>query len=202
MNSPFQRDKVCILAREDTNSALMLAREISDPWYRTQALSWVLRFAKEDHLNIAKEVSVSASSGKDSYQRSASRTWEVAALAQSGFNEEAKIALSEALKEALLTTPNSSRAEALILLMQAAYQINDQVVTQVAELIRKNCRAEDHWRCKRALTDLEGFLSGKRIPRMFFWESNSIEEPAWYKDLIMDTNSQQGASHNERKHSS
>ena len=169
MSSTLQRDQASGLAKTNPNKALDIARKVSEPWYRAQALSWVARFTDADPVSIAREASKAASVCDDSYKQSAVRSWEVAALAERGFTSEAKKALKETLNVAITVQPISSRSEALFHLFQAAFAISDAEAAKVHSILIETCPAGEHWRCKRAIRDAAQMISGELQPRKFFW---------------------------------
>lgn len=89
MSATLQRDQACLLARSDPRKALEKAKSVSEPWFRAQALAWVVRFTDADPREIATLAAKAAAEGADDYQRSAVRAWEVAALGERGFKQEA-----------------------------------------------------------------------------------------------------------------
>ena len=159
MTATLQRDKVSKLAKCDCAQALRVAREISDPWFRAQALSHVARFMVDDPCPIAHEAACAAQQCDDSFKRSAVRAWEIAALAERGRAEKARQTLHAAMTEALLTTPASSQSEALILLLHAAARIGLTETLFVAEVLRNVLSADTHWRCTRAVKDAVAIIT-------------------------------------------
>jgi hypothetical protein len=105
----------------------------------------------------------------DDYKRSAVRAWEIAALAERKCLTEARNSLREALALAKRIQPPSSRSEALLLLLQAAFRIGPENAAKVYETLKASCHAEEHWRCKRALRDGGMMISEELQPRSFFW---------------------------------
>lgn len=163
------RDRVQQLAKTDSAAALALARSIELPWYKAQALSWIARYSETETRAVAEEAAATASRGDDAYQRVAVRAWKIAALAERELEMEARLSLNSALAEAPMVEPSGSRAEAFILLLQAALRIGVEEGNQVcAELVR-NCGENTHWRCKRALKNAKKLSSGETRPRRFFW---------------------------------
>lgn len=169
MSSTLQRDEACELAKTNPGKALERAMQISDPWFRAQALSWVARFTDGDTMEIAQEVAKAASECEDAYQRSAVKAWEVVALAERFFKTQAQEALHLGIELAGTVQPLSSRSDALFLLLQAAISISQEEAKTVFDQISSSCPAEEHWRCKRNLRDAEQMLAGKMAARPFFW---------------------------------
>ena len=169
VSATAERDRVHGLAKTDPKEALTSARNIGEPWFRAQALAWVARFTTNDPVPIATEAARAASKCDDYYKRSAVRAWEIAALAERGYKKEARKSLVEASTLAREVLPISSRGEALMLLLQAAFRIDKVEADKVYRMLEAGCPADEHWRCKRALRDAELMISSEMPPRPFFW---------------------------------
>ncbi|MES2571983.1 MAG: hypothetical protein V4710_18255 [Verrucomicrobiota bacterium] len=169
MSATLQRDQASNLAKSNPKKALDMARKVDDPWFRAQALSWVARFTDGDPIAIASEAAKAAEKCNDDYKKSAVRAWEIAALAERGCMSEAGKRLSEAVRGAKKAIPASSRSEAFILLMQAAFAISRKDAVQVYEVLIATCSPDEHWRCKRAIRDGGRMISGELNSRSFFW---------------------------------
>lgn len=170
MSATLQRNHASTLAKSNPKKALDQARKVHEPWFRAQALSWVARFTDGDPVAIASEAARAAQECEDDYRKSAVRAWEVAALAERGSTAEARKSLSEALKLAKRIESVSSRSEALLLLMQAAFRIGRDEAMRAYALLKESCPVEEHSRCcKRAVRDGERMISGTQEPRPFFW---------------------------------
>jgi hypothetical protein len=168
MSATHERDHAIKLAKTDPGKALLKARMVSEPWFRAQALSWVARFTDGDPITTAAEAAIAASEGDDEYKRSAVRSWEIAALAERHCSTEARKSLSEAVQLARTIHPISSRSEALLLLIQAAFSIDRAQAAIVKEVLESSCPANEHWRCKRARREAQKMIDGEMKPRMFF----------------------------------
>ncbi len=169
MSATLQRDHACQLAKTSPKKALDKAREMSDPWFRAQALSCVARYTDSDPIMIVAQATKAASQCDDDYKRSAVRAWEVAALAERSLLPQARKALREATKLAKCVQPISSRSESLYLLMQAAFSISRDDAAAVLAELRAGCPVGEHWGCKRALRDAEKMMAGEIAPRPFYW---------------------------------
>lgn len=169
MTATHQRDQASSLAKSSPAAAIAIARGIDKPWFRAQALAWVARFTDEDPVAVAGEAAEAAKECEDRYQQTAVRAWEVAALAERGYTSEARNCLSETLTTIRSVEPTSSRSEALMLLLQAAFAIDRDDALCVHEMLKSTCPAEEHWRCKRAHRDAAFLISGEQTPRPFFW---------------------------------
>ena len=169
MTATSQRDQAIRFAKTDPRRALLKARSISESWFRAQALAAVARFTDAAPEPIAAEAAKAAAAGDDDYQRSAVRAWEIAALGERQCHEKAKQALRDALITAQQIKQSSSRSEAFLLLMQAAFTIDRDTAANVSAQLAQFCPTSDHWRCKRAATHATQMLEGKLEPRKFFW---------------------------------
>lgn len=169
MSATQQRDQAIRAARVSPKDALKAARHVSDPWFRAQALSWVARFTDADVIAIAAEAEKAAAEGKDRYQQTAVRAWEIAALAERHYLSEARERLCDTLLVARYVEPASSRSEALLLLLQAGAKITAEDAKNVYEVMKASCQREAHWRCNRALRNGAKMLTGELQPRPFFW---------------------------------
>ncbi len=68
--------------------------------------------------------------------------------------------MSEAVALAKRVEPASSRSEALLLLLQAAFKIGRDEAERVYEILKASCPVDEHWRAKRAVRDGGRMLSG------------------------------------------
>ncbi len=161
------RDKVSQLAKSNEEEAAKVAKTIDDAWFRAQAWAHIARWAAEPTL-YAQQAAKAASQGKDDYQRSAVRSWEIAALAERGLFAEAVTSLNEAVGIAKTVEPMSSRSESLVLLLQAAFKISLDHAAKVHKVIETDCDST-HWRSVRAKKLSMELVQQKMPPREFFW---------------------------------
>lgn len=152
MTPTIYRDQVAELAKTDPDRAVKIAGKIQDPWFEAQAWSYLIRHAPKP-LRFSRKAAKAASRGKDDYQRSAVRAWEITALAERAYHKHAQAALAEAVELATSIENQGSRSEALILLFQAAFKISKNDAAAVAEVIRTTYDSS-HWRARRALEDV------------------------------------------------
>ena len=169
MSPTEQRDLAISLARRRPTEALLLARQVKDPWFRAQALSWVARFTDGDPVFIAAEAANAANQSDDNYKKCAVRAWEIAALAERDRIQQARNHLREILNATQNVEPASSRGEALLLLLQAGLKIAHEDAVNVFKVMEASCQPKEHWRCKRALRDGAKLISGDIPSRPFFW---------------------------------
>jgi hypothetical protein len=168
VNATLLRDQACAVAKQDCRKALAKARIIPDPWFRAQALACVARYTKDDPIAIAKQAAKAASECEDDYKKTAVRAWEIAALAERQHFAAARKSLTAALQQSRDVFPLSSRAEALMLLLAAAFRVTDSDACRVVEVMKESCGSDSHWRCKRAIRDACKMLQHQLAPRAFF----------------------------------
>jgi hypothetical protein len=169
MSAATQRDLIVGLAKNDPSKALEKAQQIPDCWYKSQALAWVARYSDKNTVKVAKLAAKAASECEDEYKKTGVRAWEIAALAERNNLSEARSSLRAAVKQSKGVMPLSSRAEALILLLQAAFKIGSEEASWVSIELKNACGNDSHWRCKRAIRDAGKMLGGDIDPRQFFW---------------------------------
>ncbi|MBX7073257.1 MAG: hypothetical protein K1X71_08920 [Pirellulales bacterium] len=168
MTATNQRDQVCRLAKSRPDLALEKAREITEPWFRAQALACVARHTAGKTVAIANEAARAALLCDDAYKQTAVRAWEIAALAEAGVVAEASRRLRELVKASAAVVPLASRAEALFLLLQAAACLSSGDRQSVHQVLQQACAHDGHWRCQRALRDAQRIENGEQAPRPFF----------------------------------
>ena len=158
MNATKQRDAVAHQAKTDSSAALQSARNISDPWFRAQALAHVARYSKEQSREIADQAAAAAEDCPDAYKQCAVRAWEIAALAERSDCRAAFARLKSVLSKIGTVVPPSSRSEALSLLLHAAARIGIGAAQDVAAIIVNISNKDSHWRCQRATVDAIGVV--------------------------------------------
>lgn len=162
VNSPAQlRGRAFRLAKTDGDAALAVARGIPDPWYRAQALAAVARWiAKHRVAAIARESLASAEACDDDYKRAAVAAWPIRALVERGHEPLAREALANARRHALAATPAASQAEALLGLLQGAWDLGSSTRRQLVEDLAAVHRQDTFWRVGRALVNALEMLGG------------------------------------------
>lgn len=169
MTDTHLRDKVAKLAKTNIKDAYKLTKKISQPWFKAQALAQVVRYSNNsDVVKFAKEARKVANECDDDYKKSSVRAWEIVALAECGFKDEAKKSLYEAVDLASRVEPLSSRSESLFLLFQASCYIDMRVAEKLYERMKSLCLADEHWRAKRAIKHAQEILEDKTNVREFF----------------------------------
>lgn len=149
-----ERDRVFQMAPNAPGEALPLARRVSHPWYRSQALAAVARWIEDAEVGaVASEAIAAALECHDDYKRSAVLAWPIACLAERGRHEMARAALQQARRLAETATPNSSRACSLLGLLRAAWSLGSDVRRLLVQEIADLQRADSFWRVSQALVD-------------------------------------------------
>lgn len=199
--SPTQaRDRVMRMAATDSEAALSLAREIADPWFRSQALAHVARYAPDDRVvQIVDEAIGSSLETDDPYRVVGAAAWAMRALIERGQGQQAAAMIPRLLKRAEGISKSVSRMDALFLLWQAVFPLEDQTCRVVLESLIAAAREARSWKAGRTLQDVslmvasrdpieaqrlvQGIPEGKyrlqtarlldagqsRLPRAFFW---------------------------------
>jgi hypothetical protein len=194
------RERTLQLAKTNTPAAVAAAREIRDPWARCQALAWVARFAPDGMVSaLAEEALSAADAGADRYQQVAVAAWPVRALIERSQSAPAEAALRVLIPRASGIAHAGSRAEALLLLLQAASPGSVEPGLSVLRALLSIPHPPIHWRHRRALREafrllrpagedvlrkelgkvidektrrqIESALDGaeRAVPRAFFW---------------------------------
>lgn len=151
MSATQERDQVARIAAADPASALRIARNIRDPWFRCQALACVA-WHTPDHkpfLAFITESLESASSISDPNRAVTAAAWPVAALARRRFsspeamkrNDRELGAAIPRLTKVIADEPNpASRADALLTLVNALSPFKPGLRNGVLGLLVKECR--------------------------------------------------------------
>ncbi len=154
------RDQVAELARTEPAEALRIARMIADPWFATQALAWVVRFAPANIAAVAlKEARATAKAGRDAYQRSTVLAWPIRAAIQSGDVAAARAMLDDAVALLAKARPVASRAEAGGLLLEAAFPGGRDLWEPVLAAIEKDAPPGDDWRAGRVYRSIAHIIA-------------------------------------------
>ncbi|MCA8941353.1 MAG: hypothetical protein KDB80_02230 [Planctomycetes bacterium] len=160
------RDQAAMLASQDTGNAEAVAKRIEDPWYRAQALAWVLRYAPRREIErLAQRAMDAAAACDDPYQQAGSAAWTIRALLERGQRDLALTMLEIALTAVPRITQSSSRSDALFLLYQAGFDASDEVRRSLLFAIAEMRDRDPHWRVVRNFEDALG-MSAKRDPEL------------------------------------
>lgn len=142
-------------AREDWKKALEGARNLNrESWDRCQAISWVARYAPDDHvLPLCREALAAADGAADSYLACYPKAWPLRALVERGYSESLNELLTPILAEAEQVAPLASRSNALFLIFQAVLPGHVAHWRPVLDALLRASRPTCHWRQKRNLRD-------------------------------------------------
>lgn len=161
MSAIAQRIKVSLSVRVDFDQAYHDARQINDPWFRSQALATVLRYAPVDRIpTLCAEAFSSAQDCKDAYQQVTVSSWIARALIERGEVRRAKPYLTNVLAHVRNTTPSPSEVEALFLLWNAVW-IAPSLRQPTFALLLQACERANTWRAGRAMCDIVGIVAGE-----------------------------------------
>lgn len=162
MSATQERDQAARIAGSDNASALRIARNIGDPWFRCQALAHVA-WHTTDHRRFFALVAESLESGWSIQNPNRSVTaiaWPVAALAGRSYPgsdamERSDRELREViarLTKAIAEEPSpGSRADALLLHVHALSPSRPELRSGVLGLLVKECRDPANWKRQRQL---------------------------------------------------
>ncbi len=140
------RDGAVALAKTDTAAALERARAISDPWFRSQAIAWIARFAAAaEATSILKEARESSWAAEDKYRIVGSSAWRIRAMIERGEQQAAADELPDLLKCAADINQPVSRLEALFLLFQSVFEV-DNCRRAVLDALLEACHGAKSWK--------------------------------------------------------
>ena len=148
MSATSERDFVCVLAKTNTPKAHEIAEQISDPWFRCQALAWVARFAPEAQFNVIAQESISACRlmADDPYQVVGAAAWPLRAMIERDRGDQVHRLLPRFIKCAVSITNPVTRLDALFLLWQAVFPLGSELSDWVLEPLVTACRTADSWK--------------------------------------------------------
>jgi hypothetical protein len=160
MSPTEQRERAIEALFHDFAKGLTLARQVSDPWFRCQALAWASRFVPEnDCVPIAKEAMDAARSDTDPFKVVGASCWPVRALIERGFTKHAIEAVSTVLTVANQIEQPESMAEVLFLLFNAVDPLPTDAKQIVLQALTEACVKSNGWRAKRALRETASILA-------------------------------------------
>ena len=120
-SSTVARDRATRLAAKGDPSALELARQVKDPWFRSQALAWVARYGPEATLDRTLDEALrAAAQATDPYQVVGASAWAVRAMVERGRTSRLADAVGSVLHAARRIEHPVRRLDALFLVWQAA----------------------------------------------------------------------------------
>lgn len=152
------RDRAQHLSKSDTATALAVAQEIDDPWFRAQALAWIGRFAeKNGYRDIIAAAQRASWDAKDIYAAVGAAAWWLRALIERGATDDVLAELPR-LIDASQQIPNPvSRLDALYLVFQAVFDV-EGARRQLLEALLAACASADSWRAGRCRSDVAVML--------------------------------------------
>lgn len=154
MSATQQRDLVCRLAPSDPARALGVARAIEDPWFASQALAWVARYAPEaEFSNLIKESLRVRRNESDPYRVVAPAAWAMRAIVERNHLNMLPPVIAELLMLAERIEILASRSQALFLLFQAVFPAGRKHWQPVLVSLRKASTPLISWRQRRNLLD-------------------------------------------------
>ena len=154
------------LTAVDPAAALTVARRISDPWYRCQALTSIARTAPDkDSAQAFREARAAAAEASDDYRRTAVLAGTIAAAHARGERALAHRILQEALGRIPRVEPANSRAYALHRIWEAAFACDEQMRHEVIDCALAHCDPNRGWRTERLYRDMVEMLAWDRPDR-------------------------------------
>lgn len=154
------RNQVQRLCEAEPAEALKIARHISDPWFCSQALSWVGRYWRDTKFaEILQEAADVALRASDPYQTVGASAWPVRALLEGGAT--ATTIARRTLPLARRIENLGSRSEALMLLFQAALPYDKVVWAPVLDELVIASEPVLNWRQRRNFQGVIRLLLGR-----------------------------------------
>ena len=119
---------------------------IADPWFRSQAIAWIARFAAAAEVTpILKEARESSWVAEDKYKIVGSSAWRMRAMIERGEQQAAADELPDLLKSAADINHPVSRLEALFLLFQSVFEV-DNCRRIVLDALLEACHDAKSWK--------------------------------------------------------
>ena len=156
------RDQARDLACKDTDSALQVAHQIGDPWFRCQALALIGRFASKDkRIPILDEAIEVSRATDDPYRSVAVSAWPPRALIE--LNETLK---AESIWPGILEKSDKienpvSRSDALFLLWQAVFDWQVEAREQAQRRLVLACHISNSWKSPYTLREVALILASE-----------------------------------------
>ena len=161
MSNTDDRDLACRTAPRDTERALKFARRIPDPWFRTQALACVARWAPAKQVEpLVREALRTAHECDDAAGTAIVSAWPLRALIERGRLVVAKRALVSVLGIIPKVKLVGSRAEAVDTLWHAIFPGGVQFRRLLLGTLA-SCAPDAHWRAKRLYVDVVSTLAAE-----------------------------------------
>lgn len=157
MSATTERDLACRAAKVDFARALSLARKVSEPWFRCQALAYVARFAPEERVvKIAEEAIAAALAATEPYVRVAATAWPLRALIERNQGQKAVRLLPSILDLCPQIEGPKSRGDALFLLWEALFPMGGNTRRSMTNALVESCVGHEkgHWVLREAALSL------------------------------------------------
>jgi hypothetical protein len=159
-SSTAARDRATRLAVEGDPSALELAREVQDPWFRSQTLAWVARYGPEVRLDQTLDEALrAATQATDPYQVVGASAWAVRAMVERGRMSRLGAAVGAVLHAARRIDHPVRRLDALFLVWHAAFPAGTGALQSVQEMLVQACQEARSWRAGRTMCDVALMLA-------------------------------------------
>lgn len=122
MSATTDRDIAMRVAETDFKKSLILARRVSEPWFRCQALAGTARYApEEDVVQIAEEAIAASLTETEPYMKVAATAWPFRALIERNQEQKAIQLLPTVLTLSSQIENSKGRSDALFVLWEAFF---------------------------------------------------------------------------------
>lgn len=148
-------------------------RPIGQGWFRCQAfaIGGVNLPSDNDCVRACLEAESAAAMESDPYKQTACLAWPISSLVSRGCIDEASAMAARAVGATERVNPASSRADALVQLLQAAWPLGDAVRRTIFTGLFDLLASDPHWRVRRACVDAASFFA-------------SGDQPDWLHELV------------------
>ncbi len=153
MSATTERDVACRIARTDFAKALPLARTVSEPWFRCQALAYVARYAPDERVvSSAKQAIAAAATSTEPYIQVAATAWPLRALIERNQAATALQLLPQILELAPKIRQRTSLSDAMFLLWEALFPIGGEARKSMTDILIKSCvgHRKGEWNLRNA----------------------------------------------------
>jgi hypothetical protein len=164
MSNTDDRDLACRTAPRDTVRALHFARRIPDPWFRTQALACVARYAPDKQVeSLVREALRTARECDEPSGTAIVSAWPIRALIERQRLSAAKRAIGPVLAIVAKVKRVGSRAEAMDTLWHAVFPGGAAFRKRILGTLGDICPPDAHWRAKRLYVDIVSTLASDDV---------------------------------------
>lgn len=164
MSSTQQRDLAIQKAKYNSEQAYKLALKISDHWYCAQALSWIARYSNDEDFDKFIQQAFKASFGNsDPYKVVGSSAWVIRSLVERKKYKYIDTNLTK-LRQVSSTIYNPvSRGDALFLLFQGIFTIENQFEQLVLKDLLLACQNMNSWKKPLIIRDTALIMANKNL---------------------------------------